>query len=126
MKILLDMNLTPAWCETLARHGHECAHWSAIGDPRAADRVIMEWAKANGWVVFTHDLDFGAILAATNAIAPSVIQLRAQDVFPGENETLVTRVLAEFAEQLRQGALLVIDPVRTRVRVLPLAAPPGT
>ncbi len=42
----------------------------------------MEWAKTNSHIVFTHDLDFGAILAATNAIAPSVIQVRTQDVMP--------------------------------------------
>jgi predicted nuclease of predicted toxin-antitoxin system len=29
------------------------------------DRTIMEWSLTNGYIVFTNDLDFGAILAAT-------------------------------------------------------------
>jgi predicted nuclease of predicted toxin-antitoxin system len=29
----------------------------------------MNWALTNGYIVFTHDLDFGAILAATQANA---------------------------------------------------------
>jgi len=40
----------------------------------------MDWAKDNGYVVFTHDLDFSALLAATQAECSSVIQVRTQDV----------------------------------------------
>lgn len=42
----------------------------------------MAWARANDYIVFTHDLDFGAMLALTNAESPSVIQVRTQDVTP--------------------------------------------
>lgn len=31
-------------------------------------------------VAFTHDLDFSALLAATQATGPSIIQVRAEDV----------------------------------------------
>src|SRR5947208_12332758 len=48
MKLLLDMNVPPAWCESLRRHGHEAVHWSTIGDFRATDRSIMEHARTNG------------------------------------------------------------------------------
>lgn len=37
-------------------------------------------AGGAGYVVFTHDLDFGDILAATNADDPSVIQVRTQNL----------------------------------------------
>jgi predicted nuclease of predicted toxin-antitoxin system len=62
MKILIDMNLTPLWVDVLARHGWQAIHWSTIGDPRAKDSEIMNWALANGYIIFTHDLGFGAIL----------------------------------------------------------------
>lgn len=42
----------------------------------ATDEEIMRWARENGYVVFTHDLNFGVILAATRAQSPSVIQVR--------------------------------------------------
>jgi len=77
VKILIDVNLSPRWVEILSNHGFEAVHWTSIGDPRAPDAVLLCWAKVNDAVVFTHDLDFGAILAATGGSAPSVIQLRA-------------------------------------------------
>ena len=67
MKILIDMNLSPAWVSVLEDAGHTASHWSAIGSMNAPDREILSWAKMNGYVLFTHDLDFGAILAATAA-----------------------------------------------------------
>ncbi len=82
MKLLIDMNLSPDWVEVFRRNGWEALHWSMVGDPRATDRAIMEWARANGYVVFTHDLDFGALLAVTQLNGPSVIQVRTQDIMP--------------------------------------------
>jgi predicted nuclease of predicted toxin-antitoxin system len=46
---------------------HIAVHWSTSGSLDASDREILLWAKANGYVLFTLDLDFGAILAATEA-----------------------------------------------------------
>jgi hypothetical protein len=68
--ILIDMNLSPDWVDELSKHGWAAAHWSAIGDPRATDREIMDWARVNSHVVFTHDLDFGTMLALTHATGP--------------------------------------------------------
>lgn len=73
MKILIDMNLSPRWCDLFEREGWEATHWSTIGPPNATDREIMEWAAGHEHIVFTHDLDFGAMLAATGAVGPSVI-----------------------------------------------------
>ena len=76
MKLLLDMNLSPLWVPVLNGHGHECVHWSQIGNPSATDEELMSWARQNEHVIISHDLDFGAILAASNADAPSVLQIR--------------------------------------------------
>ncbi len=59
MKLLIDMNLSPAWVEVFEQQGWQAFHWSTVGDPRATDKFIMGWARENGYVVFTHDLDFG-------------------------------------------------------------------
>ncbi len=80
MKLLLDMNLSPRWIQTLEEKGWETVHWTSVGDPRASDREIMKWAHDHDHVVVTHDLDFGAMLAATSAQKPSVIQVRTRDV----------------------------------------------
>ena len=121
MKILIDMNLSPHWCRVLAEHGHQTVHWSQVGDPRAADSAIMDWARERSHVVLTHDLDFGAILATTRASGPSVIQVRAQDILPTTMEKLLTDALSAHEGQLLSGALVVVDAARSRARVLPLS-----
>jgi len=71
-------------------------------------------------VLFTHDLDVGAILAATNADAPSVIQIRTQDVTPDKARDLLLNSLKRFEKHLLQGALISLDEEKSRVRLLPL------
>lgn len=114
------MNLSPQWSAVLARNGWETVHWSDVGDPRASDHAIMEWALANGYVVFTHDLDFGAVLAATGGNGPSVVQVRTQDVAPAHLESLVVMALRQLVSTLERGAIVSIDEARARARVLPL------
>jgi predicted nuclease of predicted toxin-antitoxin system len=120
MKILIDMNLSPDWVTVLTNHGITAVHWSTVGDPRAEDALIMDWARENGYVVFTHDLDFGAALALTQAGGPSVIQVRTQDVTPHHLEPAVINVLENNNSQLEAGCLIVLDEARSRVRILPL------
>jgi predicted nuclease of predicted toxin-antitoxin system len=119
MKILIDMNLSPDWVKVLEQAGWEAVHWSMVGDMRAADDVIMSWARENGHIVFTHDLDFGVLLASTHAESPSVIQVRTQDVFPAVLGDRLVRVLREHQSILEKGALLTVDEGKLRVRILP-------
>lgn len=77
MRFLIDVNLSPAWVGLFASHNIEAIHWTSIGDPRAPDDAIMRHARDNRYVVFTHDLDFGTLLALTRALGPSVLQVRA-------------------------------------------------
>ncbi|MBA4372593.1 MAG: hypothetical protein C0402_06985 [Thermodesulfovibrio sp.] len=120
MKFLIDMNLSPDWVEVLAAEGIEAIHWSKIGLATAQDKELMAWAKGNGHIVLTHDLDFGAILAATGAEAPSVVQLRLQDLAPSHAKQLVVKVLHDYRLELEQGALISVDEDKARVRILPL------
>jgi predicted nuclease of predicted toxin-antitoxin system len=119
MKLLVDMNLSPEWVRVFEEGGWEATHWSKIGDAGASDSEIMTWAKANGHVVFTHDLDFGAILAATKAQSPSVLQIRTKDVNPHHIRNLVISVLNQFKGQLEKGALVSVDESTSRARILP-------
>lgn len=120
MKVLVDVNLSPAWTGVLADHHIEAVHWTSVGDPRAADAELMRYAKDNGYVVFTHDLDFGTSLALTRARGPSVVQVRTQNVLPEAIGEMVVRVLTEQAAALESGALVTVDERAARVRVLPI------
>jgi predicted nuclease of predicted toxin-antitoxin system len=121
MKLLLDMNVSPSLGERLERRGHDVVHWVTVGDPRAPDAEVMSHARAQGRVVVTHDLDFGAALALTRSTGPSVVQLRVQDVLSEPFERTLADVLSVHEDALTAGALIVVDPRRLRVRVLPLA-----
>ena len=82
--------------------------------------MIFDWAKAHGYIVFTNDLDFGAILAATNAAGPSVIQLRVQDLMPDRLAPRLIAVLRQFQAELTEGALITVDERRSKARILPI------
>lgn len=73
---------------------------SNIGNPAAIDRELFPWAQENGFIVFTHDLDLGAIHAATKADAPSVIQVRTQDTMPQKLSQKITHVVREYTDEL--------------------------
>lgn len=120
MKLIIDMNLSPRWVSVLADVGIEAAHWSTLGAKNAPDSEIMAYASANNYVVLTHDLDFSTILAASHGEKPSVVQIRAEDVSPDVIGKPVIAALRQMADELEEGALLTIDPARTRLRVLPL------
>lgn len=119
-KVLVDMNLSPEWVPVLIGAGFESIHWSTVGNPRARDTEIMAWARANGFVVFTHDLDFAATLALTHAAGPSVLQLRGQAVLPENASAPVVATLRQRETELSAGALVVVEQNRSRVRILPL------
>lgn len=125
MRILIDMNLSPEWVDRLADAGIDAVHWVAVGVPDAADADIMRRARDEDRIVPTHDLDFGAILAATNGTKPSVVQIRADDVRPAAIGEVVVRMLLSFQQDLREGALITIEPGRTRSRLLPLRDRPA-
>lgn len=120
MKILIDVNLSPSWVDVFEQHSIESEHWTSVGNPRATDTEIIEWARDNGYVVFTHDLDFTTILALTDASGPSVVQVRGQDVTPAHLGDMVTAALRDHREALVTGAVVVVDVARARVRILPL------
>ena len=120
MKIVLDMNIPQGWQEFLQAQGHEAIPWREIGDIRAEDTEIMEWARQNEFIVFTHDLDFGSLLHSTNASKPSVIQLSMEDIVPTAAGNLVIEALNNVSKELESGALVTIDPKRHRIRLLPL------
>jgi predicted nuclease of predicted toxin-antitoxin system len=118
--VVVDLNLSPEWVPFLAAAGHPAVHWSAVGARDALDPDIMAWARADGRAVFTRDLDFGFALALTGATGPSVVQLRGPDVLPEQVGPAVLTALRQYDGELSAGALVTVDPARSRVRVLPI------
>jgi predicted nuclease of predicted toxin-antitoxin system len=120
MKLLVDMNLSPQWVDFLKESGWETKHWSTVGDVTSSDATIMAYAAKNDFVVITHDLDFSAILAATQGEKPSVVQVRSAAISVRTIGTRLVAALRFAGRELEIGALVTIDPDRTRVRLLAL------
>jgi predicted nuclease of predicted toxin-antitoxin system len=71
VKLLVDMNLSPNWIAHMKSAGLSAVHWSEVGRADAPDSEIMAYAAEHDFVVVTHDLDFGAILATTLGPSPA-------------------------------------------------------
>lgn len=120
MKILIDMNLSPNWAGFLKSAGVEALHWSEVGLAYAPDSDLMIWAAEHEFIVLTNDLDFGIALATANMEKPSVVQIRGDDLRPASIGNQVVLALRQMQAELAEGALVTIDPKRTRLRLLPL------
>lgn len=68
----------------------------------------------------TNDLDFGAVLAASSGAKPSVVQIRGDDLNPNAIGAKVIAALRQLEAELRAGALVTVDLVRTGLRILPM------
>jgi predicted nuclease of predicted toxin-antitoxin system len=119
MKLIVDVNLAVRWAKMLSDCGIEAVHWSAIGATNTPDIKIMAYAKKNGYSIFTNDLDFSTILVSTRADGPSVIQIRAEDTRPEAHFDRVINSLNKFSTAIEQGTIITIDPIKTRVHILP-------
>ena len=120
MRLLIDMNLSPRWVDVFISHNIEAVHWSSVGLANASDIEIMDFTKANNYTIFTHDLDFSAILDINHYYKPSVIQIRKGDISPVISGQLVINALFASANEIEKGALITIDLNKTRLRILPL------
>jgi len=59
-------------------------------------------------------------LAANKTTAPSVLQLRSQYVLPATIVDAVIRAIRTAQPRLESGALVTVDPLGQRIRLLPI------
>jgi predicted nuclease of predicted toxin-antitoxin system len=117
VKILLDMNLPVQWTDFLASAGWETVHVSTLeGHPRT-DSAIMDWARGNDHIVFSHGLRFGAALRYCGENGPSVFDINAKDIMVPQLGAPVARILRQMEADLERGAIIYIDVETKRARV---------
>jgi predicted nuclease of predicted toxin-antitoxin system len=121
MNLLLDACLSPDWQPVLEQAGFPCRHWFSIGALNAPDSEIMKWAATHDFVVLTADLDYGQLLFQIKTRSPSVVTLRCDDLRPTALANHLIALLRQHEKDLQEGALMVVDRVRARVRILPLS-----
>lgn len=122
MRLLVDMNLSPDWVPLLAAHGWEVRHWRETGPGNAPDTELLKWARQNGYVIVTQDLDFSQLLHATQHSGPSVVLLRLDNEFDPALQKHVCAAIATASPSLEKAAVLTISAGRIRLRNLPIGS----
>ena len=120
MRFLADMGIALDVCVALRSAGHDVAHLSERGHIRHSDTDIMIDAAMEGRIILTHDLDFGGLLAASQATRPSIITFRLNDMSPPSVTTHLLDVLARHKSALLDGAAITITDAGARCRLLPI------
>ena len=120
MKLLLDMNIPLKYVSLLKEKDFEVLHWSEVGEPQAPDSQIMAYAREHNLIVVTYDLDFSAMLSHTRDLKPSVVQIRATLPNAAHIVDLVANAMLQNESNLQNGAILTIDLIKSRFRLLPL------
>lgn len=120
MKFLADMGVSPLTVRKLKEEGYDAIHLNEQGLFRMLDSDIMAKAKNESRIVLTFDLDFTDLLAASADRLPSVIIFRVKKTLPNFVSSRLLTVLSECSEILPNGAIIIIEDYRYRVRNLPL------
>jgi predicted nuclease of predicted toxin-antitoxin system len=121
VKFLVDENLSPLVATGLRDAGHDAVHARDADLRTASDTAVIEFARENGYVVVSADTDFGTLLAATGSNAPSVVLIRRTiDRRTSRLLALLLDNLDQVEESLADGAVVVLEDSRVRVRRLPL------
>ena len=120
MKILIDMNLPPTLAELLTNAGIDAVHWYTLGKYDAIDDEIMAYARNHDYIVLTCDLDFNTILSVTHGVKPSVVLLRRTQIKAEQMINLLSSSIVLYSDALKNGAILIIDNKKARLRLLPL------
>lgn len=121
MRFLIDNALSPTLVEPLRDLGHDAVHVGTLGLAGATDEELFDLASNDDRVIVSADTDFGTLLAKRTAAKPSVVLFRAETTrVPSLQIELLKANLPVITEALLQGAMVVFDGKRIRIRYLPL------
>jgi predicted nuclease of predicted toxin-antitoxin system len=120
VKLLVDESLARRVADLLRDAAHDAVHAADRGLLGARDEVVMAAARQEDRVVVTADTDFGTLLALSDMPRPSVLLLRRPGRRVEQRVAAVAAAIAAVEDALEEGALVVVEPERIRVRELPI------
>jgi len=120
VRFLADMGVAGRIVDWLRAAGHDARHLREEGLQRLPDPEILDKAAKEGRIVLTFDLDFGEILALSESRLISVVVFRLHNTRTPHVIERLFSVLDQTAEALEQGAIIIVEEGRFRIRRLPI------
>lgn len=121
MRFLADMGVSGAVAKWLRSAGHDVLHLRDENLHHLPNGEIFLKADLESRIVLTFDLDFGEILALIGARRVSVVLFRLHNTRSSHVIDRLASVLSDSGEPLEQGAIVVVEESRYRVRRLPIS-----
>lgn len=120
MRFLLDMGIAPATGEFVRKLGHDAVHLRDRGLQRLADDKIFSLAADEDRIIVSCDLDFTRIVAREGRKLPSLVLFRLETYTTAQINNWLEGICRDHAGALMEGAIVVVEPKRIRVRRLPI------
>ena len=121
VRYIADQNISIRTVALLQGSGYDIRRISDFLPPHTSDARIIEFARTQDWAIITQDLDYSALLADSRHDRPSLVSVRLHDNRPHSLAEILERVLPSVEADLQEGAIVVVEESRIRVRRLPLS-----
>ena len=119
LKLLADLHISPETVHNLRKNGYIISRITDHLLPTATDREIIQLAGRLQAAILTQDLDFSALVAKSGKKSPSILSLRIGNVSHQHVTSLLLTILPAIEKELEQGAIVSVDNVGMRIRLLP-------
>lgn len=120
MRFLIDNALSPSMADGLKKAGYDAIHVRDVGMSKAKDIDILNFARKEDRIIVSADTYFGTLLALREFSKPSFILFRRSDKRPTALLMQLMANLDQIADALTEGAVIVIEDKRIRIRQLPI------
>ncbi len=112
------MGVTIRIVQWLRDNGHDAIHLREENLQRLPNGEIFKKALTEQRILLTFDLDFGEILALSGDKQVSVVLFRLHNTLTPHVIDRLTKVLTDTCSALTEGAIVVVEESRHRIRRL--------